>query len=198
MAPYNNGKKRQTGLDPESKREHVRDNIPIFYEVLRNGDEPKQISDWELMFDDIEPGPEENPRLYELLFDINHKLNILVDYLAEKNGFNLPEARNVNISGGGLRFRCNEFFKPGEMLELKTFLPVFPHALHIRCEVVGISPLNDGGYEVRVKYIDMDESTREKIIKYIFAKQRKILRTTKHDAEAEAFEIEKIENEDDF
>ncbi len=198
MAGYNDGRKGGHGREPDSKREHVRDNIPIFYEVLRENGEPEVLSDWELMFDDIDPGPEENPRLYELLFDINHKLNILVGHLSEKNGFNLPEAKNVNISGGGLRFRCNEYFKPGEKLELKTFLPVFPHALHMKCEVVGISPFDEGGYEVRVKYLDMDETTREKIIKYIFAKQRKILRTAKQGEAGEAVEAEEPENEDEF
>lgn len=166
----------------ELKREFVRtdDNIPVYYEVAEAGDDSKgNILDWELMFDDIEPTPEENPRLYELLFDINQKLNILIKYVSDKSGFNIPEAKEVNISGGGLRFCCNEKFKEGDKLTLKTFLPVYAHVIKINCQVVRVFPRIGGGYEVAVKYVDMDEATRDKIIRYIFAKQRKLLRTEK-------------------
>src|SRR3989304_7579371 len=108
----------------ELRREYVRTNdvIPVYYEA-DNGDESKSIMDWELLFDEIEPKPEENPKLSELLFDINQKLNILLNYVSEKNGFNIPEAREVNISGGGLRFLTNDRFDSGDRLVLKTLLP---------------------------------------------------------------------------
>lgn len=162
-------------------RSYVRtdDKIPVYYEHYNENDPPKASMEWEVMFDDIEPKPEENPRLYEVLFDINQKLNLLINHISEKNGFNLPEAREVNISGGGLRFFCDDPFKVGEKMVLKTFLPTYAHVIKIKCEVVRAVPRPQGGYEVAVKYIDMDETTREKIIKYVFAKQRKLLRVEK-------------------
>lgn len=166
----------------EPRREYVRtnDNIPVYYELLNLQDDgSKHPLDWELMFEDIEPRAEENPKLYELLFDINQKLNMLINHISEKNGFNVPEAREVSISGGGLRFNCADKFETGDRLVLKTFLPTYAHVIKIKCEVVRALPLPDGGFEVAVKYIDMDETVRDKIIKYIFAKQRKILRTEK-------------------
>lgn len=170
------------GITPEKgQREYVRanDNIPVYYELL-SGEAPADIqSGWELLFDDIEPRPEENPRLYELLFDINQKLNILLNHMAGKNGFNIPEARDVNISGGGLRFYSSERFNAGDMLFLKTFLPTHAHVIKIKCEVVRSIPTDDGKFEIAVKYVDMDETTRDKIIRYIFAKQRKLLRGEK-------------------
>lgn len=168
-------------MDDKNERAFVRtnDNIPVYYEVLTDGALPGVQSDWELLFDDIEPKPEENPRLYELLFDINQKLNILLNHMAGKKDFNLPEARDVNISGGGLRFFASESFPPGEKLFLKTFLPTHARVINIKCEVVRSIPNGQGGYEVAVKYVDMDETTRDKIIKYIFAKQRKLLRSEK-------------------
>lgn len=161
----------------ELRREFVRTNdvIPVYYEA-DNGDESRSVMDWELLFDEIEPKPEENPKLYELLFDINQKLNILLNYVSEKNGFNIPEAREVNISGGGLRFLTNDKFESGDRLVLKTFLPTYAHVIKLRCEVVRCAPAGKG-YEVAVKYTDLDETTRDKIIKYIFARQRKLLRT---------------------
>lgn len=166
------------------RREYVRTNdvIPVYYELV-DGDgaegSGRTAFDWEVMFDDIDPKAEENPKLYELLFDINQKLNILLNHISEQNGFNLPEAREVNISGGGLRFFSKEAFDSGQKLVLKTFLPVYAHVIKIKCEVVRSLPQEGGGYAVAVKYIDMDETTRDKIIKYIFAKQRRVLRTEK-------------------
>lgn len=163
-------------------REYVRtsDNIPVYYELMDEANEGREGRvDWELLFDELDPAPEANPKLYELLFDINQKVNILINHMSGKNGFNLPEARDVNISGGGLRFFCNDDFKKGDQLVLKTFLPTHAHVIRIKCEVVRSAPSPDGRNEVAVKYLDMDESTRDKIIKYIFAKQRKMLRTDK-------------------
>jgi hypothetical protein len=177
----NSGNQENQGNGP--KREYVRTNdvIPVYYELADGDGEgaARGAFDSELMFDEIEPKPEENPKLYEFLFDINQKLNILLNHISEKNGFNMPEAREVNISGGGLRFFSKEAFASGQKLVLKTFLPVYAHVIKIKCEVVRSLPNEGGGYSVAVKYVDMDETTRDKIIKYIFAKQRRVLRTEK-------------------
>jgi len=166
----------------QSRREYVRttDNIPVYYEPYVEGAEGDSESpDWETMFDDIEPSQEENPRLYELLFDINQKLNMLIKQVSDKTGFNIPEAREVSISGGGLRFYCDDTFRTGEKLVLKTFLPIYAHVIKIKCEVVRSVPRPGGGYDVAVKYLDIDETVRDKIIKYIFSRQRKVLRHEK-------------------
>lgn len=170
----------QVNQNDGPRREYVRTNdvIPVYYE-LDGGGEGRAAFDWEVMFDEIEPKAEDNPKLYELLFDINQKLNILLNHISEKNGFNMPEVKEVNISGGGLRFFSKEAFDSGQKLVLKTFLPVYAHVIKIKCEVVRSLPHEGGGYSVAVKYVDMDETTRDKIIKYIFAKQRRVLRTEK-------------------
>ena len=151
------------GVSTEGKREFVRtsDNIPVYYELL-SGEAPGGAQpDW------------------ELLFDINQKLNILLNHMSGQSGFNMPEARDVNISGGGLRFFSAERFNPGDRLFLKTFLPTHAHIIKIKCEVVRSAPTGNDKYETAVKYVDMDETTRDKIIRYIFAKQRKLLRGEK-------------------
>lgn len=173
---------KQASQNGSPRREYVRTNdvIPVYYELAgSDGECHRNPFDWELMFDEIEPKAEENPKLYELLFDINQKLNILLNHVSDRNGFNMPEVKEVNISGGGLRFFSKEAFDSGQKLILKTFLPVYAHVIKIKCEVVRSLPHEGGGYSVAVKYVDMDETTRDKIIKYIFAKQRKVLRTEK-------------------
>ncbi|MEK7678980.1 MAG: PilZ domain-containing protein [Deltaproteobacteria bacterium] len=163
-------------LDLAAKREFFRakDNFPLYYE-LASGEETRDELDWEAFFDELEPKSEDNAELYELLFDINQKLNMLLRHMTEKSGFNLPQARQVSISGGGMRFVCQDLFKAGDKLTLKAFLPTCAHVVRLKCEAVRVDRIKDG-YEVAVKYLDMDDGIREKIIKYIFAKQRKLLR----------------------
>lgn len=170
----------EQGTIAERKYVRTSDNIPVYYEHIAEDEDAKDVMvDWELLFDDLDPSPEENPKLYELLFDINQKVNILINFMSGANGFNMPEARDVNISGGGLRFYCNDDFNAGDKLVLKTFLPTHAHVIKIKCEVVRAVRGPDGRNEVAVKYLDMDEATRDKIIRYIFAKQRKLLRDDK-------------------
>jgi hypothetical protein len=164
--------------DTESRRQHVRadDKIPVYYELFSGDSDQRTGLKWESIFDEIDPEAEENPRLYELLFDISQKLNILINHMDGKSGFKIPEAKEVNISGGGMRFSCQDRFQVGDMLMLKTFLPTYAHIINLKCEVVRAVELEGGGSEVSVKYVDMDEATREKIIRYIFSKQRRHLR----------------------
>ncbi len=168
------------GHSDASIRQHVRadDKIPVYYEVLASGDSSGTVAAWETMFDELEPKAEENPRLYEMLFDINQKLNILINHMAERSGFNIPEAREVNISAGGLRFVSEKPFPEGERLLIRTFLSTHGQVVRLKCEVLR-SVERHGGFEVAVKFIDLDEATREKIIKYIFVRQRQILRLEK-------------------
>lgn len=163
-----------------SMRQHVRtdDKIPVYYEVLAQGELTGTLAAWEVMFDDMEPRAEENPKLYEMLFDINQKLNMLINHMADRSGFNMPEAREVNISAGGLRFLSERSFPDGERLLLKTFLPTHGQIVRLKCEVLRSTERTDG-FEVAVKFFDLDEATREKIIKYIFCRQRQSLRSEK-------------------
>ncbi len=179
---------RGSGGSPEkdpggnaASREHVRteDCVPVYYGVLDGSSEIKPPEGWETLFEEIEPGPEENTKLYELLFDMNNKLNILLDYISTRHDFRIPRARNVNISGGGLQFYCFDKFKMGDLIAMKIFLPTYAHTVSVKGEVVRVAPREDGGYDVAVKYVGMDEATRDKIIRYVFARQRKVLRTEK-------------------
>ncbi len=188
MAHEEDNLQELTASGDRNERKYVRmkDNIPVYYEVLDPENPGREhTTGWELLFDDINEAAEENPKLYELLFDINQKVNILLDHMAGKNGFNIPEAQEVNISGGGLRFYCHDHFNSGDHIILKTFLPTHAHVIKLKCEVVRAVPMEDGLTEVAVRFVDMDESTRDKIIRYIFAKQRKLLRSEHGTGQAE-------------
>ena len=180
------GATKGTGDNPggavaESRREFVRtdDLISVYYEACGEDASPEDWDRSESIFNDIEPRPEENPKLYELLFDISQKLNLLVGQMTEKGVFKIPEARGVNISGGGIRFQCPDRFAEGDMLMLKTFLPTHAGIINMKCRVVRVEELSGGSYKVAAQFEDMNEATREKIIRFIFSRQRKRLRNEK-------------------
>ncbi len=161
-----------------AQREHARcdDRISIFYSPIdeTNGNFESSA---ESIFDGPDVGSQESPHLYKLLFDIDQKLNMLLKHMSDKDGFALPEATDVNISGGGLRFTSNESFAEGALLRVQSVLPNLAGKVDLKCQVVRATPLDNGQYEVAVKFVDLDEATREVIIKYIFATQRKQLRS---------------------
>jgi hypothetical protein len=162
----------------EVRREHARcdDRISLFYALIDTQDEAHD-SNAESIFDGLTTGADENPQLYKLLFDIDQKLNLLLKHMSDSDGFALPEATDVNISGGGLRFVSRESFEEGALLRIKTVLPNLAGKVDLKCEVVRSTASANGTHEVAVKYLDMSEATREIIIKYIFATQRKQLRS---------------------
>ncbi len=85
----------------------------------------------------------------------------------------------VDISGGGLRFVSSQKYEPGNLLYCSYHL--IKGNDRKQYEVIGKvlsakeSEKRPGVYEHRVQYYDMDNETREEIIKYIFEEERKSL-----------------------
>lgn len=78
-----------------------------------------------------------------------------------------------NISGGGLKVRIKEKLETNkEIICILSFdIPddeIFVKSMVIRCELI------DGSYETALKFIDIEDSVRERIISYIFKEERKL------------------------
>lgn len=119
----------------------------------------------------------EDKLLADWLKMLNAKLDAIINILTfQREGFSsLPFAR-VNISGGGLSFSAKERFNPGDVLEIKMMLPMLPPvALYLYGEVVKVERQIDC-YITAVKFIAMDEDIRDEIVKFVFRKQRELLR----------------------
>ena len=76
------------------------------------------------------------------------------------------EAMVSDISGGGIRFHGSEEMKE-ELIPIKVKTRVISCIENANSKV---------SFEVRGEFIDLDEATRELIIKYVFEEQRKRLR----------------------
>jgi len=92
-------------------------------------------------------------------------------------GLPLKQSLIVDLSGGGLRFLASHKYDPKSLIYCTYQLLVKGQSK--KYELVGKilsvkkSDNKLGAYEHRVQYINIDETTREEIIKYIFEEERK-------------------------
>ena len=108
---------------------------------------------------------------------LNRKLDLILDSLGtQKLGFSALPVRQINISGGGLSFPWNERFERGDILEVMMVLSSSASvALYVYGEVVAVDPQNDG-FEIGLKFVAMDDQIRDEICKFVFERERQILR----------------------
>ncbi len=90
------------------------------------------------------------------------------------------EAMVSDISGGGIRFHGSEARKEDEIIEIFLPLSMKEELIPIKVKMRVISCSENANskvsFEVRGEFIDLDESMRELIVKYVFEEQRKRLR----------------------
>lgn len=83
----------------------------------------------------------------------------------------------VDISGGGLRFVSKQEFQTGDLVYIRYRLTIEDRKRTFRMatRVVSAKEMQrkNGEYETRVKFLAIDATTREEIIKYIFDEERK-------------------------
>ncbi|SKB90517.1 c-di-GMP-binding flagellar brake protein YcgR, contains PilZNR and PilZ domains [Lachnospiraceae bacterium] len=92
--------------------------------------------------------------------------------------FTLEDGLIVDISGGGARFISDITYDTQDRILFKFTLEIdrIPRNYSLMGRVVCSNPLDgqDGKYEVRVQFVNIDGKDRESIIRYIFEEQRKI------------------------
>lgn len=109
-------------------------------------------------------------------FRLNIILNVDIEII-ENDDFNKKiRAITKDISGGGLRIICKEKLNLYSLL--KCTIPLENESIKINGEVVRCNLIPDSisRYDVGIKFIDVDETIRKKIISFIFKKQRKIIK----------------------
>jgi hypothetical protein len=115
--------------------------------------------------------------LAEWLSVINRKLDLILNTLgAQKLGFNSLPVQSINISGGGLSFISQEPFNRGDIVEVMMVLASGTSvAVYVYGEVVAADQRKDG-FEIGLKFVAMDDPIREEICKFVFERERQILR----------------------
>jgi len=160
----------------EKKREfiRVRNVLDVHYKPY---EEEEDVSDWERFFGSVEPKDDEELNLYNFLFNINQKVDAVLQHLRNSENFGLPLAREVVVSGSGISFKSDEVFTPGDLLKVQLFLPSKARLLSLKSEVVRCETSTSNGLnKLALKFLDLSDKDRDKLIGYVFAIQREQLR----------------------
>ena len=126
-----------------------------------------------------------DPFILKALIDINLKLNLIISTMSSGGQKNILTRVPIeaNLSEGGIGFITKEEVCEGDLLEVEMILPVFPIAV-IKAigKAVRVTPLQQGGNNIGVQYINIRDEDRDKIVHYLFKKQREWLRVNKDKA----------------
>ncbi|MFO7294587.1 MAG: PilZ domain-containing protein [Clostridia bacterium] len=108
------------------------------------------------------------------------KINLPVLFrLAEQgnqaDGANYIKAYTVDVSGGGMRLLTDEELKPGQQLECRLSIGE-KDFLELKGLVIRVGPCVEGHYrfEAGIKFVDILESERDRLIRFIFQQQRRL------------------------
>ncbi|MHB9098867.1 MAG: PilZ domain-containing protein, partial [Syntrophales bacterium] len=130
-----------------------------------------------------QPMPEiHDSSLAEWINLVSIKLDTIIQLLTlEREGFQSLPFECVNISAGGLRFLSQNRYAMGDTLELRMMLSLLhPVALYVYATVLSVSERRtEGNYDISVQFIAMDNAIQDEIIRFVFEREREILRVKK-------------------
>ncbi|MBW2646841.1 MAG: PilZ domain-containing protein, partial [Deltaproteobacteria bacterium] len=83
-------------------------------------------------------------------------------------------------SGSGMRFVANRSFSIGDIIVLRVFLPLVSGTwINVLGKVISSAESAPGNrYDVSVRFVELSEGDREMIVRYVFTRQRELLRLT--------------------
>ncbi|MHB8231616.1 MAG: PilZ domain-containing protein [bacterium] len=128
-----------------------------------------------------EEGAPVNPRMERLLIAINSKLDVILSLLnPEASIFADVKERQVSISGSGIMWKnADERLKPGSIIKITMLFPAVPlFVIKAVAQVVkisfdaGIKTAGADSTAIACKFIAINESDRDEIIKFTLEKQR--------------------------
>ncbi len=123
-----------------------------------------------------------DPALAEWMNLVTVKLDAIIQLLTlEREGFDSLPFECVNISGGGLRFLSQIKYAMEDTLEIRMMLSLHhPVAIYVYATVVSVSERRaEGDYDISVQFITMDNAIQDEIIRFVFEREREIIRVKK-------------------
>ena len=124
--------------------------------------------------------------LAEFLIQMNEKIDRICSYLGieDTDKDTLLVIRTLNISGSGISMVVTHALNVGQLLDISLSIPDFPLGVFRgqgevmrSCRLTG----NESHlYEAGIRFIDLDEEQRERLIRFTFRQQRKTIRQSKN------------------
>jgi len=165
-----------------SLREYARvdGHIPIEVRLVPEEERPnvRSRTSLETALTENQELPELNDRvLAECLRILNTKLDTIIRLLSmQTSDYSALRMEEVNISAGGLSTFSRHNFQLDDMVEIRMILPTSPYTiLYVYGNIVKIDE-ECGRLKVSIEFTLIDEDIREYIVKYVFERQREILR----------------------
>jgi hypothetical protein len=119
------------------------------------------------------------------LIQVNEKLDRILDIV----GTDRPDSgiidvkETVNVSGSGISLVVTESIEVGQLLDVSISMPDFTMGkLMAQGEVIRVLPIHDSDtelFEVGIRFLNLTEEEREKIVAYTFRQQREHIRNQK-------------------
>ncbi len=133
--------------------------------------------------DDRSEFAEVEREILKVLVGMDTKIDAIVRFLGsgDRQAIAIFTPRWVDLGGSGIRFIVSEPVAEGDFLEIRLQLPDFEGApVPILGRVIRAVPSprrDEPGSEVAVQYRIIEEEDRDRIIRYIFARQRDAIRS---------------------
>lgn len=123
------------------------------------------------------PPDVEDPQLAEWLKFLHAKMDAILSFLTvNQEARDLPLVKTEDISGGGMSFISSEEFQLNDLLEIKMiFTSRMPRTLYLYGEVVQTAKRTEG-YYIAVQFKFLDDCLQDEIVKFVFEKERELLR----------------------
>ena len=121
--------------------------------------------------------------LYKLIYQANLKMDRILEILESTDTtarYASVGTEYVNISGSGMRFTADQAFAIGDILALRIFLPLVSSTWRTVLGKVVSSKKRTAksGYSTAGHFVGLSEGDREMIIRYVFKRQRELLRVS--------------------
>jgi len=186
-------------MNAPNRREYARAKVRLFarFRVLDRGEEEgvktgtvgsrlrggRSIGPLEELVEQIAPGSVDEPLLRCLQF-INNKIDFIIDEITSRGKAGMSEPGEVTeISGSGFSLDCDIRLSRGQLLNVDL---IMPSAIQYRIELVAkVVRVNEAQQEpgqdrrrfsVSARFVEIDEESRESIIKAVFSRQRERIR----------------------
>lgn len=127
-----------------------------------------------------------NAALVNYLIKMDEKLDEILSLLSKDKTKEKPshEGKGVNISGSGMQIISDKPVESGRIIQSKFYLSKFPLVfMDIIGQATRITHVDEADktlYQIGIKFLDLSENDREKIISSVFQKQREAIRGRKN------------------
>jgi hypothetical protein len=121
--------------------------------------------------------PVENHPQIEYLNLLNNKLDRIIHVMSlQYKGFHSLPFNFVSLSAQGMKFSSQQQFSLGDIIEFRIILTLNqPTALYVYGEVIRLGGQKNA-YFVNVRFTEINDAIRDKIIQFVFETERTLLR----------------------